>query len=169
MGLESIVFKQERLGKNEKPFTIYKLRTMDNDVEVNLEGCMGFKENGLYGKVENDPRVNTKFKRFLRRYWIDELLQFYNIFKGEMSLVGARPLTKEMLEKYYPSDLREVRKKYKPGLVGCIYIKPVNGWKSRLASERIYFREKAKHPLLTDLRYLFKISYNIFFNGARGS
>ena len=86
------IFKQERLGKNGKPFLIYKFRTMNHDAEV----------NGPKWADKEDKRC-TRFGAFLRKTRLDELPQFWNILKGDMSFVGPRPERQyfyEQFEKY---------------------------------------------------------------------
>lgn len=86
------VFKQRRAGKNRKPFTIYKIRTMVVDAENLIRQLEDKNEaNGPAFKIYNDPRY-TKFGRFLAHSGLDELLQLINIVKGEMVFVGPRPL-----------------------------------------------------------------------------
>lgn len=94
-----------RAGKNGKLFKIYKFRSMVQNAHEILEGnpklLEEYKKNSY--KIFNDPRV-TKIGKFIRRFSVDELPQFSNIFKGEMSLVGPRA--------YYPYELLEQQKKY---------------------------------------------------------
>lgn len=105
----SAVFKQERAGKGGKPFIFYKFRTMKLDSEP----------FGPSPKSGDDPRL-TKIGRFLREYSLDELPQLFNIVKGDMSLVGPRPL--------YLSQMREWNKREKtrllvrPGLTGLAQV-----------------------------------------------
>lgn len=115
-----VIFKHMRIGKNGKPFPCYKFRSMcvdakakleellQNDPEVKAEWAHGFK-------LENDPRV-TKSGAFLRKTSLDELPQIFNVLKGEMSLVGPRPIIQEELERYgeYVGDYLMV----KPGITG---------------------------------------------------
>jgi lipopolysaccharide/colanic/teichoic acid biosynthesis glycosyltransferase len=87
-----IVFKQQRAGLGGKPFTIYKLRTMVPDAEVRKAELIAKNEqDGAAFKIKDDPRV-TKVGKFLRKTSIDELPQLFNVLKGDMTLVGPRPL-----------------------------------------------------------------------------
>ncbi|MEH7400127.1 sugar transferase [Gottfriedia acidiceleris] len=114
-----VFFKQPRIGKNGKVFYIYKFRSMIMNAEEKL------KENKiLYHKyIKNnykleqyeDPRV-TIFGRFLRKTSLDELPQFINVLKGDMSLVGPRPVIKEELKEY--GELTDKFLSVKPGLTG---------------------------------------------------
>ena len=88
-----LIFKQPRIGKNGRVFNIYKLRSMYVDAEERKKELLAKNEmNGYMFKMDNDPRI-TKVGRFIRRTSIDELPQFWNVLKGDMSLVGTRPPT----------------------------------------------------------------------------
>lgn len=124
-------FKQERLGKNGKIFKIFKFRTM----------AVGAENIGLgMASAENDPRI-TKVGKFLREWTLDELPQFINIIKGEMSLVGPRPLPKYQNQNIFSNELWEKRLLVKPGLVCLVDIKGrglVSSWKKRLEYDAWY-------------------------------
>lgn len=95
-----ILFKQERIGENGKPFTMYKFRSMYVDAEARLQEVIRSDENGnILHKRPDDPRV-TRVGRFIRRMSLDELPQLFNVLKGEMSLVGPRPELPWLVEKY---------------------------------------------------------------------
>lgn len=115
-----IFFTQERIGKNGKLFKMYKFRTMVKDADKKLEELlatdeMARKEYQKYKKLKNDPRV-TKFGKFLRKTSLDEFPQFFNVLKGEMTLVGPRPYLpreKEDMGEYYSYIIQ-----HKPGVTG---------------------------------------------------
>ena len=87
------LFSQTRIGKNGRKFKLYKFRSMYIDAEERKKELMGQNEmNGLMFKMEDDPRV-TKVGKFLRKTSLDEFPQFFNVIKGDMSLVGIRPPT----------------------------------------------------------------------------
>ncbi|MCR5209744.1 MAG: sugar transferase [Lachnospiraceae bacterium] len=112
----SVIFKQERIGRNGRRFMIYKFRSMYLNAEEKLDGLKDRNEvKGLMFKISDDPRV-TKVGRFLRRTSLDELPQFFNILKGDMSLVGTRPPTVEEYEQYDAHYKR--RLSITPGLTG---------------------------------------------------
>ncbi|WP_249529631.1 sugar transferase [Paenibacillus brevis] len=94
-----VFFYQTRVGKNERLFRMYKLRSMYTDAEERLKDLLDKNEiSGAMFKMRNDPRV-TKVGRFIRKTSIDELPQLINVLRGEMSLVGPRPpLTREVAE-----------------------------------------------------------------------
>lgn len=103
------VFSQQRAGKDAKPFTMYKFRTMKLNVDP----------YGASPKAGDDPRL-TKLGKFLREYSLDELPQLFNILKGDMTLVGPRPLyISQMLEW---NDRQKKRLLVKPGLTGLAQV-----------------------------------------------
>ncbi|MGH2757088.1 MAG: sugar transferase [Actinomycetota bacterium] len=109
-------FKQVRAGSNGDPFVCWKFRTMVHDAEERLVELEHLSEGpGLLFKLKDDPRV-TKPGRFLRRYSLDELPQLWNVFKGEMSLVGPRPALVSEVEQY--DDWVRNRLQVKPGMTG---------------------------------------------------
>ncbi|MCF6149212.1 MAG: sugar transferase [Candidatus Kuenenia sp.] len=113
-----LFFTQQRCSLNGRVFKLYKFRTMVVDAEKKLDELL--KNNEMQGpvfKMENDPRV-TKIGRILRKYSIDEFPQFWNVFKGDMSLVGPRPPIPKEVEKYEPWHRR--RLSMRPGLT-CIW------------------------------------------------
>ena len=111
-----ILFKQERVGKNGRKFKIYKFRSMYMDAEERKKELMSQNEmQGLMFKVQNDPRI-FPFGHFIRNTSIDELPQFWNVLKGEMSLVGTRPPTVDEFEKY--ALYHKSRLAAKPGITG---------------------------------------------------
>lgn len=111
-----VVFSQVRIGKNGRRFKIYKFRSMYLDAEERKKELEARNEmQGLMFKMEDDPRV-TKVGKFLRKTSIDELPQFWNVLKGDMSLVGTRPPTADEFEQYTPYYRR--RLSMTPGLTG---------------------------------------------------
>lgn len=119
-----VFFKQPRVGKNGRIFYIYKFRSMYLDAEERKKELMKHNEmQGLMFKMENDPRIIGSEKgpgkgigNFIRKTSIDELPQFWNILKGDMSLVGTRPPTKNEYEQYELHH--KIRLSMKPGLTG---------------------------------------------------
>jgi undecaprenyl phosphate N,N'-diacetylbacillosamine 1-phosphate transferase len=108
-GREACIFKQERAGKDGKPFTFYKFRTMKKDVEP----------FGASPKSGDDLRL-TKLGKILREYSLDELPQLFNILKGDMSIVGPRPLYMSQIAEW--SNRQKKRLLVKPGLTGLAQI-----------------------------------------------
>ena len=98
-----VLFCQERPGLNGKPFILYKFRTMTDARDAQ-------------GNLFPDAERLTPFGRLLRKYSLDELPEFFNVFKGDMSLVGPRPLLMQYLNRYTPEQMR--RHEVKPGITG---------------------------------------------------
>lgn len=111
-----VFFKQTRVGKNGKTFVMYKFRSMYMDAEERKKELMAQNEmNGLMFKMENDPRIFPA-GNFMRRASLDEFPQFWNIFKGDMSLIGTRPPTLDEYENYKKHHMSRLA--MKPGLTG---------------------------------------------------
>ena len=111
-----VFFSQARIGKNGRRFKMYKFRSMYIDAEERKKELMAQNEvQGLMFKMEHDPRI-TKVGSFLRRTSLDELPQFFNVLKGDMSLVGTRPPTVDEFEQYSIQYRR--RLSITPGLTG---------------------------------------------------
>lgn len=113
-----VIFKHKRLGKNGKIIYVYKFRTMQNNAEELInnftpEQKKEFKEKF---KLKNDPRV-TKIGKKLRKLSLDEIPQLINVLKGELALVGPRPITEEEIKKYGKN--KEKFLSIKPGVVGA--------------------------------------------------
>ncbi|MCL4802864.1 MAG: sugar transferase [Anaerolineae bacterium] len=115
-----VLFRQERVGERGHPFTMYKFRTMNENAAEQLPeliASLGLIEPVL--KLDNDPRL-TDAGRFLRRWSLDELPQFWNVLKGQMSLVGPRPEEPRVVA-YYSEHHRQ-RLAVKPGITGLMQI-----------------------------------------------
>jgi len=110
------IFVQDRVGRNGRVFKFYKFRSMRVDAEEIKKELMS--QNQMQGgmfKIENDPRI-TKIGHFIRKTSLDELPQFWNVLKGDMSLVGTRPPTLDEYMTYTPEQKR--RLSFKPGITG---------------------------------------------------
>lgn len=112
-----IFFKQDRVGLNGRIFKLYKFRSMYIDAEQRKKELLDKNQiaNGLMFKVKNDPRI-TRVGKFIRKASIDELPQFINVLKGDMSLVGTRPPTLDEVDKYDNRHWRRIS--IKPGITG---------------------------------------------------
>jgi len=158
-------FKMKRIGKNNKPITVYKIRTMHPYAEY-LQNYI-YKENNLKdgGKFKNDFRI-TSWGKFFRKLWIDELPMAINFFKGEIKLVGVRPLSEHYLS-LYSDELKEKRINAKPGLVPPFYADLPVTLDDIMKSELAYLNAYSTHPVKTDYTYFFKAMRNIIFKNAR--
>ena len=114
-----VLFRQQRSGLNGHPFTIFKFRTMVTNAEQLKHELAAMNEmSGPVFKVTNDPRI-TPLGKFLRKYSIDEFPQLFNVLRGEMSLVGPRPLPVDEVRRF--NDLAHRRRlSVKPGLT-CLW------------------------------------------------
>ena len=113
-----VFFSQVRMGKNGKPFKIYKFRSMYMDAEERKKELMEKNniKDGLMFKMDDDPRIIRGIGHFIRKTSLDEFPQFWNILKGDMSLVGTRPPTMDEWDKYELHHRRRLA--IKPGLTG---------------------------------------------------
>ena len=110
------IFVQDRVGENGRIFKFYKFRSMRVDAEEIKKNLMSQnKMSGGMFKMDNDPRI-TKIGHFIRKTSLDELPQFWNVLKGDMSLVGTRPPTLDEYESYTPEQKR--RLSFRPGITG---------------------------------------------------
>jgi exopolysaccharide biosynthesis polyprenyl glycosylphosphotransferase len=111
-----VFFKQVRVGRNGKRFIIYKFRSMTSDAEKKQKALEEFNQcDGAVFKMKDDPRV-TKIGKLMRKLSLDELPQFINVLKGEMSLVGTRPPTPDEVGKYQKWHHRRIS--IRPGITG---------------------------------------------------
>lgn len=148
-----ILYKSERIGKNYQPFSMYKFRTMCVDADAQREALRQQTEqkDALF-KMENDPRV-TPIGKFLRAFSLDELPQLLNVVKGDMSLVGPRPLPRDESDLF--QDPYTLRFHVYPGITG---LWQVSG-RSNLPFAKLCSLEMeyvTQWNLLSDLQILFK-------------
>ena len=140
------IFKQERPGKDEKIFTLYKFRTMTDEKDEN-------------GNLLPDEQRLTKFGKMLRSTSLDELPELVNIIKGDMSIVGPRPL----LVEYLPLYTEEQKKRHlvKPGLTGLAQISGRNAitWKQKFKEDIEYINNIT---LWNDIKIIFKTIIKVF-------
>ena len=162
----NLIYVKNCLGKDGKPIKIYKIRTMELDAEHRLDELVhGFDG---FGHPIIDPRV-TPIGRFLRRYWVDEVPQLYNLLTGDIKLVGIRPNTEHDWQKY-PKEIMERALRQQPGLMGVQYAYPPTGdFDIHLMHLTEYMDRWEKDPVQTDRDYFFRIARNIMFNNVRSS
>ena len=165
-----IFFYQERIGKNNIPFKCIKFRTMYPEANDILENIL-LKDDKLKRefeethKLKNDPRITT-IGKLLRKTSLDELPQFFNVLRGEMSIVGPRPIVKGEINKY-AENFKKVSS-IKPGITGLWQVSGRNNltYKRRVMLDLIYVEN---HNLLMDLRILLRTFGVILFPLDRGA
>lgn len=157
------IIKLRRVGKGGALFNVYKFRTMYSYSEYIQPYIYIHNRLRTGGKFNNDYRISP-IGKFLRRVWIDELPMAYNLLRGQIKLVGVRPLSQHYFHLYTP-EMQELRIRVKPGLLPPFYYEKDSPetLEEVQDSERRYIEAYLKHPLRTDFRYFFGILYNILF------
>ena len=147
-GRGAAIFRQERAGENGKPFVFYKFRTMKLDVEP----------FGPSPKSGDDPRL-TKVGKFLREYSLDELPQLFNVLKGDMSIVGPRPLYISQMAEW--DERQKKRLLVKPGLTGLAQISG-RGELTREEKLELDVKYVETASVLTDIRIIMATIGRVF-------
>ena len=158
----SPIFKMKRIGENGKQIFVYKIRTMHPYSEYLQEFIYKKNKLSVSGKFKDDFRISY-WGKTLRKFWIDELPMIINLFRGELKLVGVRPVSNHYLS-LYSQEFQERRKKYKPGLVPPYYADMPKTIEEIEESEKKYLNLFDSSPLKTDIKYFFKIFFNILFH-----
>ncbi len=157
-----------RVGKDGKVFKVYKFRTMhpySEYLQSYIHERYGLQEGG---KFAHDHRVTT-LGHFMRKYWIDELPMLLNLIKGDMKIVGVRPISKQYFS-LYSKELQEKRTHHKPGLLPPFYADMPKTLDEIQESEMRYLtRCEQKGTVITDFVYFWKIVYTILFKRARSN
>ena len=156
-----------RVGKNGEMIKVYKLRTMHPYSEYIQDYVYNLHDLQDGGKFKNDFRI-TSWGAVCRKVWLDEYPMFINLFKGNMKLVGVRPLSQHYFE-LYNEEVRDRRIKYKPGLIPPFYADMPADLEEIQASELKYLDSFDKHPFFTDFRYFWKSMGNILLGRARSN
>ena len=161
-----LVFCQNRVGVNGRIFRFYKFRSMYVDAEARKKELMAKNEmQGLMFKMENDPRI-TKVGAFIRKTSIDELPQFWNVLKGDMSLVGTRPPTVDEYQQY--SYYQKRRISFRPGITGLWQISGRSDIKDFDEVVKLDLEYIDNWSLLLDFKIIFKTILVVFRgSGAR--
>ena len=160
-----IFFKQKRVGKNGRYFYLYKFRSMYVDAEERKSELMAQNEmSGLMFKMDNDPRI-TKVGKFIRKTSIDELPQFINVLKGDMSLVGTRPPTVNEFNQYEGHHKR--RLSMKPGITGMWQAYGRNTVKDFEDVVKMDLNYIDNWSLGLDMKILGKTVVTVFTNGGK--
>ncbi len=165
-----IFFKQKRIGKNRKTFKCLKFRTMFPESEDMLQNLLSRNKKLRIQyqkdfKLKNDPRI-TPIGKFLRKSSLDEIPQFINVLKGEMSIVGPRPIVKKEVLKYGKSFKKAFS--LRPGITGLWQVSGRNNlsYKKRIELDLIYAKDVS---LVMDLRIIIRTIGVILFPKDRGA
>ena len=161
----NVILKQNRVGLHGKQFKMYKFRTMKKDSH-NLREEMGDlnKNDKAIFKIEDDPRIINGAK-FLRNYSLDELPQFFNVLRGEMSVVGPRPLFDEDTKLFNEAYMRRLN--VMPGITGLLQINERNT--SEFETWYKYDIEYIENwSLFLDLKIIFKTPFSLFSKKVKG-
>jgi len=157
----------KRVGKNGKTIYVYKMRTMHPYSEYLQDYVYKTSDLQEGGKFRDDFRVST-VGRIMRKLWIDELPMLINLVRGDLKLVGVRPLSQQYFE-LYDEELRAKRTRVRPGLIPPFYADLPKTLEEIQASEDRYLDAYFRRPFLTDCRYFWKALYNILVKRVRSS
>lgn len=161
-------FRMRRIGKGGKIIRVFKLRTMHPYSEYLHDYILKMNGYSDSGKPANDFRL-VPYAKLLRRYWLDELPQLINLLKGDLKLVGCRPVS----ERYFqdiPEEIQKLRLTQKPGCIPpYVALNRSSSVESVLEAEKQYLQDKIKNPYFTDTKYFFKAIYNILFKNKRSA
>ena len=161
------LFAMNRIGKDGKLIKVFKFRTMYPYAEYLQEYI--YEQNHLAegGKFAHDFRI-TAWGWLLRKFWLDELPMIINLFKGDIKIVGVRPLSKHYFS-LYTQELQEKRKYCKPGLLPPFYVDLPKTLEEIIDSELRYLNAYEKHPFKTDVKYFARVCYTILLKKARSN
>lgn len=161
------LFAMNRIGKDGELITVYKFRTMYPYAEYLQEYIYEQNKLAVGGKFADDFRI-TYWGKFMRKVWLDELPMIINLIRGDIKIVGVRPLSKHYFS-LYSKELQEKRIFTKPGLLPPFYVDLPVTLDQIIESELKYLRAYEKNPVTTDVRYFFNICGNILFRKARSN
>jgi len=162
------LYKMPRIGKNGKIIGVYKFRTMHPFSEYLQDYIVNANGYAETGKPADDFRIPV-WGRFMRRFWLDEFPQLINVIKGEMKLVGVRPVSKRYFQDI-PKEMQKLRLTQKPGCIPpYVALNREGNVMSVLRSEKDYLEEKIRNPLFTDMKYFLKAIFNIVIRHKRSA
>jgi lipopolysaccharide/colanic/teichoic acid biosynthesis glycosyltransferase len=148
------LIKLPRVCKDKEIKYFYKMRTMHPYAEYIQKYVFDARGGmNIADKSDDDWRI-TSWGKIMRKYWLDELPMVINWLKGDVKLVGVRPISKTMFETY-PEWLQDKRTRCKPGLIPPFYIDHPNTFDELFESEDKYLTEYLAHPIRTDIKYFF--------------
>lgn len=161
-----VIYSQERVGRGGRPFKCYKFRSMYPDADTRLKELLNNspmlqEEWDKNHKLKNDPRV-TPIGRFLRKTSLDELPQFWNVLKGDLSIVGPRPVVKAEIQKHFKEKALFIFS-IRPGLTGLWQVsgRSNTSYEERIKMDEEYVRTRS---FLLDLKLVFLTIPALFFS-----
>ncbi|MBL6660279.1 MAG: sugar transferase [Crocinitomicaceae bacterium] len=161
------IYGMPRIGKNGKIITVFKIRTMHPYSEFLHEYILKHNGYGEKGKPKNDFRV-TSWGKVLRKYWIDETPQILNVLKGDLKLVGLRPVSEVYFNALH-QEYKDMRINYKPGCIPpYVALNKKPSKKEVIEAEYEYIKMKKSNPYTTDFILFFRALRNIIFFNKRG-
>jgi hypothetical protein len=160
-------FPMKRVGKNGKIIKVYKVRTMHPYSEFLQDFIVKMYGYNEFGKPANDFRL-TGWGKILRKLWLDEIPQLVNVLKGDLGIVGVRPLSQSRFNQF-PEDMKRERVKYRPGCIPPYVSLCMPDATGNIEAERIYLHEMAKNPIFTNFKYFTLAIFNIATNRVRSA
>ncbi len=154
-----IIFKMNRIGENGKIIGVYKVRTMHAYSQYIQDYVVKLNGYNKSGKPYKDFRL-TRWGRIIRKFHLDEIPQLLNVLKGELNIVGVRPLSKFGYQSL-PEDLQKERIKYKPGCIPPNISLGITGFNQVILAEKIYLRQRKKYGIIINVKYFFMALYNL--------
>lgn len=162
------LFKMRRIGKGGRIFNVLKFRTMHPYSEYLQDYVLKLNGYAESGKPADDFRL-TPWGKIMRRYWLDELPQLINVLKGDMKLVGVRPVSPRYFQDI-PKHLQILRSEHKPGCIPpYVSLDRKPSVEGVLKAEEEYLIEKKRSPYLTDTRFFFSAIFNIVIKRKRSA
>ena len=162
------IYKMPRIGKNGRIIKVYKFRSMHPYSEYLQDYILKINGYAETGKPADDFRIPV-WGKFMRRFWLDELPQLINVLKGEMKLVGIRPVSQRYFQDI-PKEMQKLRLTQKPGCIPpYVALNRNSNILSVLQSEKDYLVEKNKNPYFTDVKFFFYAIFNIVYNHKRSA
>jgi lipopolysaccharide/colanic/teichoic acid biosynthesis glycosyltransferase len=159
VSVSRFIVRLKRVGKSGRIIDIYKIRSMYPYSEFLQDYVVKINGYDIMGKPKNDFRL-TSCGRIIRKLWIDEIPQIYNLIRGDISLVGVRPISRYGFNAL-PADLQDKRIMNKPGLISPHVSLRFQGFDGVIRAERKYLEERGISPVKTNIRYFFLAVFNI--------